>query len=663
MLLNFIQRHLHLANHTPEGSLALLTLLLCLFGWPARAQAPADTLATDSSYVMPAITVLGARAQGIHAGAAFVERLDRAAIRRSGAQNVGELLSRRTGVFIKEYGSGGLATMSMRGASSSQTLLLIDGFSAADPQTGQVDLSLLPTVLLSSVDVLHGAGAARYGSAAIGGVVQLNTLQPSTTELARVTAGAGAYGERRLGALVTRGGGPLAVLVAGERYRREGDFHYVNEALAGSPGRRRTGAERQTSTLYGSVAYDAGRTRANVTAWYGAARRGLPGAVSHPPSRARQWDRHLYLFARLDNSFDGGSVAASMNAQNTSRRYRDPHAYGATIIDDTARTQSYTARVASELLVDPDALLHAGLEAGIDRSALRGGVLQHRAAAFADANIAYASVNIYPAIRFDSYHLASRTMTAVTPRIGASLRLWSEPSIAVTGRLARVFRMPTFGERYFEPGGNSDLRPEHGWSGELGLSLAAQREGRRASLDATVFTSRLDDGIVWRPSFVSPGLQVWTPSNVARVRTVGGLVAASGFVSLAHALRLEGGLTFTHTSARSYANPVARAFNKQLPYVPRERLKLRIGLKWQGLRLDFYGRAIGRRYITADETQFEPAYQVFDARLSYRSRIGPVALRLSLGIEKGFNERYDIIRFYPMPPRHAEGRLAVETAW
>ncbi|WP_243664067.1 TonB-dependent receptor, partial [Rhodothermus marinus] len=61
------------------------------------------------------------------------------------------MLEARTGLFVKRYGSGGLATLSLRGSGATQTLLLIDGHRVADPQSGLIDLTLLPTVLLSAV--------------------------------------------------------------------------------------------------------------------------------------------------------------------------------------------------------------------------------------------------------------------------------------------------------------------------------------------------------------------------------------------------------------------------------------------------------------------------------------------------------------------------------
>ena len=69
-------------------------------------------------------------------------------------------------------GSGGIATVDLRGLGDQRTLVLIDGRRMV-PATigGEVDIDAIPAVLIKRVEVLTGGASAVYGADAIAGVV------------------------------------------------------------------------------------------------------------------------------------------------------------------------------------------------------------------------------------------------------------------------------------------------------------------------------------------------------------------------------------------------------------------------------------------------------------------------------------------------------------
>ena len=73
--------------------------------------------------------------------------------------------------------------------------------------------------------------------------------------------------------------------------------------------------------------------------------------------------------------------------------------------------------------------------------------------------------------------------------------------------------------------------------------------------------------------------------------------------------------------------------------------------------LDVTGRLVSERFVTSDETQALAPYQVLDVRLAATHALGPVAVTLDLTVENALDADYQVIRFYPMPPRHARLRL------
>ena len=59
---------------------------------------------------------------------------------------------------------GQLATVTLRGSSTDQVLVLLDGIPLTSAAGGTVDLSTIPQGLIDHIDVLRGDAAARYGA-------------------------------------------------------------------------------------------------------------------------------------------------------------------------------------------------------------------------------------------------------------------------------------------------------------------------------------------------------------------------------------------------------------------------------------------------------------------------------------------------------------------
>jgi len=222
--------------------------------------------------------------------------------------------------------------------------------------------------------------------------------------------------------------------------------------------------------------------------------------------------------------------------------------------------------------------------------------------------------------------------------------------------VGRAFRAPTLGERFFRPGGNPELKPERGWTAEAGLYAQL----RPFMLELTAFQTSLADQIVWYPGFVAPGLQLWRPVNVGRVRTRGLEASLRADVALAASLRLQSGLFYTLTRAEDRSNPATRAYGHQLRYVPLHQLKAFLDVQAGPLTLGLDARHIGRRYLTTDETQALAPFTVLDAHLRLEQPVARTRLSFGLTVENLTDTAYEVVRFYPMPPRHVRVQLRID---
>ncbi|RKP46249.1 TonB-dependent receptor domain-containing protein [Pararobbsia silviterrae] len=94
--------------------------------------------------------------------------------------SITQALATLPGVTVSQSGGpGATATVSIRGSSSSQVAVFIDGIRVGSSTTGVAEWADLPTEAFERVEVISGPASASFGADAVGGVVQLFTRKAS----------------------------------------------------------------------------------------------------------------------------------------------------------------------------------------------------------------------------------------------------------------------------------------------------------------------------------------------------------------------------------------------------------------------------------------------------------------------------------------------------
>jgi vitamin B12 transporter len=108
-----------------------------------------------------------------------------------------ELLNKVAGLTIAGSGSnpGNIQSLYMRGASASNTLILIDGIAVNDPSgiSGEYNLAAIDISMIERVEILKGASSTLYGSDAVAGVINIITKKGSQDLAANAVLSAGSY--------------------------------------------------------------------------------------------------------------------------------------------------------------------------------------------------------------------------------------------------------------------------------------------------------------------------------------------------------------------------------------------------------------------------------------------------------------------------------------
>ena len=633
----------------------------------AQAQiTPADTLQ------MPEVSVTATRVAVAPSDApARVAVLTREDVEAAGARTLADLLEARTGLFVKRYGPGGLASASLRGTTASQTLVLLDGHRIADPQLGQLDLSLLPALLFERAEVLYGPGSALYGTDGVGGVVNLQTGAGDRRDATLELRG-GAFGARGL-SLVGRTAGTLrpglrgGLLAVADAEAYDGGYAFFDSTRfnndTGTPGlwvTREDTDERRTSVLARGWV-ETGRLHVALGAWDASAERGLftPGAGRGQ----RQWDRSRRVWTDARLRLGTTTLHAGALAQAGLLAW----AGGPSAAPDSGRTHTLSGSLRAERPVRLGqtgiATLTAGVQGGAARAAhpsLQTGASERSGALLASAVVDAGRVLVAPALRFDGVRttgdsLDATTLTALSPALGATVRAWGPVRLKTGAR--RAFRAPTFNDRFWGTVGDPRLRPERAWTLDAGVALAMGTPRHGLDAELTRFSTAVRDQIVWRPGADA----VWRPGNVGRVHTTG-WEASLGLrtpLALGVQLRLDG--IATATQARDRTEPSASSYDQPLLYVPDRQVKAAVTLGGRGLALDAEAVHTGRRFVVADGTASLPPVTVVAAGLRLGTSDPTGAFTAALRVENLGGARYELVRGYPMPPRHLSLRLSITT--
>ena len=122
--------------------------------------------------------------------------IDSAILKEYSNSSISELLTGHSLIFIKSYGTGGIASPSFRGTGANHTIIDWNGININNPMLGQSDLSIIPSGLIDNINVYYGGASMVLNDGGIGGAINLET-RPEWEKRTSITlnSGMGSFGE------------------------------------------------------------------------------------------------------------------------------------------------------------------------------------------------------------------------------------------------------------------------------------------------------------------------------------------------------------------------------------------------------------------------------------------------------------------------------------
>ena len=588
-------------------------------------------------------------------------------IEASNAKNVGEALQAVGASFIKSYGAvGSLETISLRGSTDAQVLVLIDGQRLNDAQQGGVDLSSIPIGAVQRIEVVKGGHAALYGSDAIGGVVNIITKSMARNNSLYINANElyGTYNTRIHDVSVGQGINNFDYFISYNRTQSDGNYGYTNNA-----GAKVTLANGDTKL--GNIFLKAGylfndNSRLSLFHKYYNANNGSPGSISIPNYSAR----NKYDNNHTSLSYDGlliGQFVFNLNAYyiNNEQHYINPESWQG-IEENVYHTKALGFLASACLDIKKYGLLSYGYEFRQDKLSSSDFVNNQSMPFIGDhqrnVNSLYLQndwkydfdqmwkLSIVPAIRLDKYPEES-IGSQFSPKIGFNFSHDEEWIGSIRGNVGRVYRAPTYNDLYWPENswakGNSSLRPEKGLTYDFGFIAQFTSIGNW-SVEATYFASKLNDLILW-----APGVVKWMPTNIdkADIQGIESKISWHGFDNI---VSIQ--ISYTYLDAKDGSDDPTTS-GKYLIYRPKDKFDMNINVNYGISSFNVFYNYIGKRFHDSQNTIELNSYNLISANIGVAPNIWGVKVNFRLEGNNLANKEIQVVQGTPLPGR--EIRLSI----
>ena len=592
---------------------------------------------SDTTFQIETIEITTSNIRENEVGA-IAKKWNTESLSNSTTSNIAELLGADTDLFIKSYGAGSLATSSIRGGSAGHTLVLWNGMPIQSPMLGLLDLSLLPSQAVEEIVLLKGGNSTMFGSGAIGGIIALNNLANFDSKLnANFSATVGSFNHFDQQIKLSQGNSRFQSVTKFSNLQADNNFYYP--IADGFPKRQQTNAEVSQQNIHQDFYWRPNyRHELSLHFWRQLSKRQIPPTNVQTRSEAHQNDATTRVLLQAKTIKNNYSLNAKFGFADEHLDFFDDQSN----LVSLSRFINYNGELGAQWTIKNKHLFYIGVNDVFTKVWTEGYETtksEHNAAAFASFQFNFEHLVIKTSLR-ENFRAGLKNKPV--PEIAVDYAFSSKLMLKI--KASKNFRLPTFNDRYWSPGGNEDLLPESGWSQEASILFDQTTNKSNFTAAITVFNRNIDNWIIWIPR---SGQAFWSASNISKVWSRG-LESKVGFGFKLQEVQFNLGFNYSHIRSTHQASLTIPRIEKgvQLLYTPIHQASAKIGIQWRQLSMTYR-----HNYFSNSRGVNEaiPSYKTADITLHYQSKIKQKNNTLFLSINNIYNKNYLIIERRPMP--------------
>lgn len=549
--------------------------------------------------------------------------------------NLSEVLRFQSPVFIKENGRGMVSSPSFRGTTAQQTAFIWNGININSVFLGQGDINNLNVLGFDDIQIKSGGGSVIYGSAAIGGTIHLNNELTFNKGLKNVFfAEYGSFQSLNTFLKSSFSSEKLSVKISGNYVESENDYEVPEKNY------RNFNGQYHNKNINLGFGYKLNSR--NLISWQTEFFDGLQhypvwsensvGSkyTSNNFRSLLSWDYHS---RKIKNTLRIAYVEDEFGYFENSNKTKSSGGNAKNHIVKNDFNYQFNDQFSGNIILDFQKDIAEGFQSGISE-------VERNQGAVAGLLRWNPSEKIY----FEAGAKKDLIENLQTPVLfSASAKMTVNNWYSVIFNASKNYRIPSFNDLYWKPGGNPDLKAETSHQIEMGNNVKV----KNFNFNFTPYYMRIKDMIRWVPISGS----IWSPINTDEVESYG-LESRLDFEKKfeQNKTKFSVGYIFTHSKDLETG--------KFLMYVPKHKIYGTANYQFKLMEWYVQGMYNGLTFTTSDEKASDAIqpYFILNSGLNFTILKN---YRIGFKVNNVFDQVYETSAFYPLPKRNYSVNLLI----
>ena len=574
-----------------------------------------------------------------------IEIIDSLTLAESRALTATDLISSYTSIYIKSYGLDNISSIMFRGTAAGHTGIFWNGIAVNTPNLGTYDLSLIPASFFNSVEIKHGGASALYGSGNIGGSIFFGNEPVFNKQLsASINQSIGSFSTYLTNGSFNISDKNIFSKTCFFIKNAENNFPYTDYSQLSFPREQMKNDQVAQYGLMNDTYIRLSKTQIlGISLWHENSSRNIPASIVSGSSKAFQTDKaeRAMLSWKINDP--------KISFQIKTAYLNDYYNYNDSVvkINSTYKTNTFIAETEADKIIGNNRI-HFGLNWKADIA----NITTYSSRKEENSGAAFLSlIHRFPLIGWTvninlRQEFVETYKAPFSPSFGIEGKLIK--NLIFSGSVSKNFRTPTFNERYYQPGGNTQLKPETSWNEEAGLTYLLKNNSQfHLDINATFYNSMINDFIIWIP--VSSNVS--EAENILKVHCRGiESSVKSALTKGSFIFSFDCSYTFSYSTYEKEVTAGDISLHKQLIYVPLNDVcgTFRISYK-KNYFISYNQTFTGKRFITADNLTLLPAYTIGNVGISGVFKINKVKADIQFSARNIWSEHYYPVEWMPMP--------------